>query len=179
MRNLKRLVMICASIVLLCGCSAETAREVTVYEVETTRATETDSYTETQELPSADLVLLEHTESGQIDIVTAYCTLSFPDAYRDLLEVKFVDDGMRGALDFYARLTVGSYPAFTVSFSGKGESRLGTLEFEGGQLDVYVTFAEESGDLSEDDRLSFRAAQEQFNEIWESLTANERFSPVE
>jgi len=155
------------------------AAEVIVHEENGTQVlNETPAQSESAKTP--ELRLNAHTEKGDIvEIDTTYCTLSFPFAYSDLVEEELVDNSERTAIDFYAVLGNERYPIYTVSFCAEGDIVLGTLQLDGWDCEVRASIAAEATGLEGDDMISFHAAQETFNDIWNSLVANENFTPAQ
>ncbi len=170
------LAVIALLAVIILGEDDAPAAEVIVHEGGSTQSLSEDPAQ--PERPA--LSLNAHTEKGDVvEIDTTYCTLSFPFAYSDLIEEELVDKDGRTAIDFYAVLENERYPIYTVSFSGEGDIALGTLHLDGWDCEVRASIADEATELDGDNMISFRAAQETFNDVWNSLVANENFIPAQ
>jgi len=172
-------VALIAAIVLLTvilGGGESPAAEVIVHDVEGTQAsTEPQSKTA---LPA--LSLKEYREQDElVELVTTYGTISYPYAFSDLIEEEFIDEPERKAIEFFAALGGTRYPVYTVSFTGGGSIPLGTLRLGEADCEVTADINEASASLEGDDLVSFRAAQETFNDVWASMTANENFTPAQ
>lgn len=163
-----------AAIVLLLVFSGdkEAEDELIVHDIESTQ--------ESAATQHPALTLLERKEHDDVvELVTSYCTLSFPYAFSDLVVEEVVDEDGRIAIDFYAALGGSKYPIYTISFSGEGEIPLGSIEVDGETFEMTAKFFEDAADLQGDDVISFHAAQETFNDVWHSLEANGNFSSAQ
>ena len=82
-------------------------------------------------------------------------------------------------LEFYTVLEGNEYPLFDVIFGGTQGIRMGDWKVPGRSqtVPVFAKIYDEDATLGENWQLSFRAAQECFNDIAQSLNENEGYTP--
>ena len=120
-------------------------------------------------------------EQGESVIIsTSYARLKFPFAFCDLIHVRANDGQHVKQLEFYTVLEGKEYRLFDVILGGSQGIRLGDLKVPGRSdtVPVFAKLYDADPNLEQDMLLSFRAAQECFNDIAQSLHDNEGYTPM-
>ena len=122
--------------------------------------------------------LLVESVKEQEDIVlvnTTYVTVKYPYAFSDLMSVEAETFEDYAVLEFGAIINDTTHKVYTLYFNGEEGMPLGTLERNGETYVVTAQFHDASG-VSEDNMITFFAAQETFNDVVNSLSENEGFT---
>lgn len=127
-------------------------------------------------MPMKELVIQSTTEQEDTVIVsTTYGTLRYPFAFSDIMVVEaktFEDYAM---LEFRAVIDDAEFMLYALYFNGKEGIPVGTLQVDG---NIYVItsqlYTEEN--ISDDDMVTFYAAQETCNDVLSSLAENQGFT---
>lgn len=181
MNTRRVLALVLAMLLLLAGCGEKDAPAETTQAIESTApaAVETTAATEA---PKTQLAVDSIEEQGDLMIVnTPFCTVKYPFAFADLIQVEANNNGDTAELVFSAKLDLSDYRLFTLSFGGSGDILLGTMMLPDRDeaVEVYATLYQIDETLSEDFVNTFNAAQECFNDVVISLMENEGFTPAE
>ena len=114
-------------------------------------------------------------ERGDVVVVkTTYCTLEYPFAFSDLIRIETNGFGNYAQMVFSAYVGEEEVKLYTLYFNRAAGIPLGNLMVDG----VEYTVTAEIHDLvyaNEDNRLTYQAAQETFNDVAMSLEGNENF----
>ena len=118
-------------------------------------------------------------EQGDVVLVkTTYCTLAYPFAFSDLIRIETQTFEKDAQMVFSAFVGEEEVKLYTLYFNRAVGIPLGTLTVDGVK---YVVTAE-IHDLvyaNEDNRLTYQAAQETFNDVAMSLEENEHFQAAQ
>ena len=150
--------------------------------LQTQPADEDNAISPEQSEPSRLELTVESVEQEEqtMVITTSYCVLKYPFAFSDLIRVTAVEQDGLPALLFHAYLNGTEYPIFSIVFDGAEGIPVGTLELsDGTTVSVTAQLYEADGSLEQDMLRSFYAAQENFNDIINSLTDAEGFTPAQ
>ena len=114
-------------------------------------------------------------EQGDVVVVkTTYCTLEYPFAFSDLIRIEADGFGNYAQMVFSAFVGEEEVKLYTLYFNRAVGIPLGNLTVDG----VEYTVTAEIHDLvyaNEDNRLTYQAAQETFNDVAMSLEKNGNF----
>lgn len=138
-----------------------------------------------------ELVVGQITRRDSVMVVdNSYLYLAYPYAHSEHISVVAVNQGNATALEFRARTSTMDEVLYTIWFNGTQEhwkhdldsisntDQVGAFDPGDGMgaVPVTVLFYKASADLSENDRGTFLAAQETFNNVLQSMHENEKFS---
>lgn len=185
MKNLKRMkaAILALMLILMAGCgNTEAAEETTQVPKTTAPAVVVETTAPTEALEKVQLAVDSIEEQGDLMIVnTPFCTLKYPFAFADLIQVEALNSGDAQELVFSAKLDLSAYRLFSIAFGGSGDILLGTMMLPYGEapVEVYATLYQIDETLSADFVNTFNAAQECFNDVMVSLMENEGFMPAE
>lgn len=134
---------------------------------QTTQATE-------PEKPLGALSIEDIYRQGSSMLVkTSYLDLEFPYAFSDVIFVEAVNENGVAALKFSTKTATMDEPLYTIWFGGTVGEAIGTYA---GKFPVTVEFFSLPKNLSEDDQGTFKATQETFNDVLQSMHENENFA---
>lgn len=126
-----------------------------------------------------ELTILSVEDAGDMVLVTTnICKVKYPYPFADLVQPQVIQENGKIALRFCAVINNNNYPLYELVFGNQGTMPLGTLAVGTNSVAVTVNFFEAAGELSEDGRIAFVAAQETFNEAASSMSENTNFVPV-
>ena len=154
--------LVCVMMValLLAGCSGSNEQAKAD---ETPAAAPTDAYEITVETFAA---YTEPPLLPPVEVVMDDYTFTYAGEKAVVIRTEETDKG----LEFFAELTAGKAPVFTVVFNSQEGDIVTVLTSESGaQIPVAFLMYEMPSGLSEDDQLSFMMAQEAVNEIVDSV----------
>lgn len=116
------------------------------------------------------------TEQGDTVIVTTtYGTVKYPYAFSDLISVEAETFETHAVLKFSAEIEGEKHKLYTLIFNGEEGMPVGTLLMDGESYTVTALFHDAAG-ISDDNMVTFYAAQEAFNDVVNSLSENEGFT---
>lgn len=158
---------------MLAGCSGQPEETTLPAQTESVAVTESIGNTQPVELTVEEL-------DGRMVVTTSWCQVSYPFAFEELIQVTTEETGGVRALCFTARIGEEEIPLYDIRFGGNGGSLLGRLAMPvtGVNVDVFGVL-HEPGNLTDEQVGTFRAVQETFNEVCESLMENPGFTPAE
>ena len=126
-----------------------------------------------------ELLVQSAQEQGNVVVVkTTYCTLEYPFAFSDLIRIETETFEKDAQMVFSAFVGEEEVKLYTLYFNRAVGIPLGTLTVEG----VKYTVTAEIHDLvyaNEDNRLTYQAAQETFNDVAMSLEENDNFQAAQ
>lgn len=108
-------------------------------------------------------------------VETTYGTVKYPYAFSDLINVEAKTFKDYAVLEFSAAIDDTDYKLYTLFFNGEADMPIGKILVDGKTYAVTAQFHDVSG-ISDDDMVTFYAAQETFNDVVNSLSANEGFT---
>lgn len=160
-------------LVLTTGCKKKQPEQIQQEQIQSEQ-TQTVAPEETEPATLPALEITEILEEGDlVTVTTTFGTVSYPFAFSDLLSVAVEED----RLVFNANLEE-AVPVFVIRFDDQAPIRLGSFYFSQTQQTLIVS-AElmelpEGMDASQS---GFYAAQETFNDVVNSLSENQNFTP--
>lgn len=177
MKNMKVMLrsLLCCALVLclllaLVGCKKEETGE--------SQATEPAA---TQPEPTCPPLAVTDTQEQEdwVVVTTSYCTLKFPFAFSDMLQVTAAAE--EESLYFTAKLGDTEQTVFVIRFGGEGTVELGQLRLPVTEATVSVRadLLPLPEDLPQEHHGSYYAVQEVFNDVIASMAENENFTPVQ
>lgn len=172
--KLVMLVGICAAILLVLLC---VAADLAVKSSEVSGGGSPSGGTGPLPALSIDSVV----ESGEmVDIHTSYCDLQIPYAFSDLVKVRAVNDGEVKTLQFYMQLNEQEYSLFDLIFNGTGGIRLGDIKApdRDSTIPVFAKIGEDENLVEGENRTTYLAARDCFNDVVVSLNNNKEFTPL-
>lgn len=125
------------------------------------------------------LTVGEASRKGQSWVVeTSYLDVALPYAFSDYIYVTAANEGTITALDFYVRTANMDEKLYTISFNASQGELVGHYDPKDGMgaVPVTVAFYPVPAGLSEDDRGTFFATQETFNDALTSMKEDPAFS---
>ncbi|MBR5286574.1 MAG: hypothetical protein IKU30_06730 [Clostridia bacterium] len=129
---------------------------------------------------SAFKILSSKYASSKIEVETTLCKISYSAAFSDVISVK--PEGLNNCakLNFYANLSSGETLIYSIIFGGEESTAFGKLQVNEGKetINVYVSFYDAPANLDKDDKATFNATQETFNDVVSSLNDDPRFSEI-
>ena len=147
------------------------------HETETT--VETDTSGETGDEQAALTVDTVEQDGDMMVVTTSYCTVKYPFAFSDIIQVEAVQHNGKDALMFQALLGDGVYSLFCFVFDGTEGVPVGTLTLEDGTEVMLMLEIFEASTAMEGSFLNtFYAAQETLNDVIGSLMEIEEFVPA-
>lgn len=129
--------------------------------------------------PLPELTVGEITRDAERMVVdTSYMDLAFPYAFSDLITVQAVNQEKVTGLIFRAKIAGEDRDIYTIWFNGAEGQDIGTYDPKDGDVPVVVrvVFAEPVADWKNDDRVTFFATQETFNDVLAAMKGDERFT---
>lgn len=126
-----------------------------------------------------ELTLGEATRKEQSWVVeTSYMDMAFPYAFSDLIYVTAVNTQTVTALDFRVKTSTMDEKLYTITFNASAGEIIGSFDPKDGRaaVPVSVEFYAVPAGLSDDDRGTFNATQETFNDVLASMKENPAFS---
>ena len=129
---------------------------------------------------SAFKILSTKYVSSKIEVETNLCKISYSAAFSDVISVKSEGLNNCAKLNFYANLSFGETLIYSIIFGGEESMAFGKLQVNEGKetINVYVSFYDAPANLDKDDKATFNATQETFNDVVSSLNDNPRFSEI-
>lgn len=122
-----------------------------------------------------ELLLQDVSEKGdRIVVTTTYCTVSYPVAFEELIEVEVRTQEDCAQITFYSTIDGKRTALYELLFNSREGVPLGYLQVEEDVYTVYARFYEPEG-LSKDGVSTFYAVQETFNDVAMSLEDNAGF----
>lgn len=114
-------------------------------------------------------------QENSIVVSTTYGTVKYPFAFSDLLVVEAVTFADYAVLEFHAMIDDAEVKLFALFFNGTDGMPIGTLQVDG---DTYVVTSQlyEAENISDDNMVTFYAAQETFNDVLSSLSENKGYT---
>ena len=129
----------------------------------------------------SDFKILSANEKGnKIEVDTTLCKISYSSAFSDAISVKAEGTIEYAKLNFYANLSSGETMIYSIIFGGEEATPFGTLRINDAEetINVQVAFFEAPDALDKDDKATFNATQETFNDVVSSFKENDRFSEI-
>lgn len=160
----------------LCGCGKEN-EEAATDAVETVPP-QTTAVTEAPAVVQELVVESVEDQGESVVVTTSFCTVKYPFAFADLIQVKAVNEPDVASLAFSARIAETDHPLFALHF-GKAEGiSIGILEVTGeaGPRAVHAEFYPADEAALGNHVSTFLAAQEIFNDVVASLNDNQGFA---
>lgn len=119
-----------------------------------------------------------HRDGETMVVDTSYMDVAFPYAFSDLIGVEAVNQEEMAALEFRAKIGGGDRKLYTVWFNNTQGQSVGTYDLQNGEAPVCVTvvFYDPPAELGGDDRVTFFATQETFNDVLASMKEDGNFS---
>lgn len=120
-----------------------------------------------------ELTIQDRYRQGSSMLVkTSYLDVAFPYAFSDVIFVEAINEDGMAALAFSTKTSTMDERIYTVWFGGTTGESIGTYQ---GNVPVTVEFYPLPDDLSEDDRGTFKATQETFNDVLQSMHEDKNF----
>ena len=125
-------------------------------------------------------ILTSKEKGDKIEVDTTLCKISYSSAFSDAISVKAEGTKDSAKLNFFANLSSGETLIYSIIFGGEDATPFGTLQIDDSQvpINVQVAFFEAPNALDKDDKATFNATQETFNDVVASLKENDRFSEI-
>ena len=119
-------------------------------------------------------------QADVVVVTTNYCEIKYPYAFSDLVKVEAVNDDGIMSLLFVAQIEESKIKLYELFLGGEKGMHIGSLTLSQGQgpVDVYAVIYEADANVNADNRITFIAAQETFNDVMVSLMENENFVPA-
>lgn len=144
---------------------------------DTTEAVQTGDTTAPTVDNSVGLSIISVTESGdKVLVETNLATVAFPYAFSDVISAEAINDPSGSYLVFTADCGEESAEIYSLVFNGNEGYNVGSLDVNGRNIAVSVLFYD--SDLSGDASVTFKATQETFNDIAESLKSVSGYTPA-
>ena len=125
------------------------------------------------------LLLLEQSRQGEkILVSTSFAQVSYSASFSDIVTVECYSQGDTRSICFFAELSGSSRELFEICFDGSGAIDLGTLQVADRTCLVTARLFQPPEEMTDNDRLSFLAAQDVFNEVVVSMGAIPGFVPA-
>lgn len=125
------------------------------------------------------LLLLEQSRQGEkILVSTSFVQLSYSASFSDIVTVECYSQGDARSIRFFAQLSGSPRELFEICFDGSGAINLGTLPVDNRTCSVTARLFQPPEEMTDNDRLSFLAAQDVFNEVVVSVGAIPGFVPA-
>lgn len=123
-----------------------------------------------------ELLIQEVKEQNDVVVViSSYCVIKYPYAFSDLICIKPQTYDYYSQLDFSASVDGEERLLYTLLFNKDTGIPVGSLRVNGTEYKVTAVIYD-LNDASEDNRVTFYAAQETFNDIMVSLAENPGFT---
>lgn len=156
------------------GCSQTPESETTAPISSASADSDTTSNEESEPTPNymADV-------SQTYDIATKYCTLQYPEKWKDKVETN-VDEGETYTVAFSATVDGKVYSLFDICFGGEQGYTVGELNVNGQVTPVSVVTQELTfpDGMEQETQLELLAMQEDVNTIIQSLEQYNGFTPI-
>lgn len=126
----------------------------------------------------SELKVISSTENdGSVDVETTYGKFSYPSAFADIMSVKAVSEEKTTALQFFSNIDGKEALIYTIYYNNDIGTPCGLYTFSesGEEIVVSVVFENLPENISSDWISTFRATQETFNDVIESMDEDERF----
>lgn len=127
------------------------------------------------------LEILGQQEGEDVILVkTSYANVKYPFAFSELIHVRATDTESVKTLEFYTVLGGQEYRLFDVIFGGTEGIRLGDITVPGRSttMPVFAVIHDEGRELDEENKRSYVAARDCFNDVVVSLSDNKGFTPM-
>lgn len=125
------------------------------------------------------LLLLEQSRQGEkILVSTSFAQVSYSASFSDIVTVECYSQGDARSIRFFAQLSGSPRELFEICFDGSGTIDLGTLQVADRTCLVTARLFQPPEEMTDNDRLSFLAAQDVFNEVVVSMGAIPGFAPA-
>jgi hypothetical protein len=125
--------------------------------------------------------IISSNENGRkIEVVTTFGKISYSSAFTDAIIVKAEGSKESARVNFYANLSIGETPIYSIIYGKEEASSFGKLKLDGSETPVLVqvAFYEAPANMSKDDTATFNATQETFNDVVSSLKDDSRFTEI-
>lgn len=118
---------------------------------------------------------------SKIEVDTTLGKISYSSAFTDAIVVKAEGDNESARINFYANLSIGETPIYSIIFGREEATAFGKINIDGSDTPilVQVAFYEAPTNMIKDDKATFNATQETFNDVVASLKNDARFSEIE
>jgi hypothetical protein len=131
-------------------------------------------------VPVKKLVVEQMDEQGDMVILTTnYGVIKYPYAFSDLIHIETETFDYHAQMDFSAQINGKVVRLYTLLFNSGEGIPVGTLQVDGVDYSVTALLHEIDDSVSDENRITFFAAQETFNEVVTSLGENEGFTTAQ
>lgn len=133
---------------------------------------------EPQISPQPDMTLVVEQQDDEMVVTTGYCVVEYPFAFSEIIQVALQESDTGAALEFIASIRGQTAPLYTLWFDTDQGVPYGTVTAGGASFTVNVETYEPTG-LTEENKVTFTAAQETINDVLQSLQEKNTFQAVE
>lgn len=129
--------------------------------------------------PLTELTVNGLSRDGEMMVVdTSWMDVAFPYAFSDLIQVEAINQEKMAGLEFRAKINGANRKIYTIWFNSTEGQSVGTYDLNDGEAPVTVTvsFYDPDTELEGDDRVTFYATQETFNDVLASMKNDGDFS---
>lgn len=121
-----------------------------------------------------DMTIVVEQKDDEMVVTTGYCVVEYPFAFSEIIEVALKETDTGAALEFIASIRGQTAPLYTLWLNTNQGIPYGTITTNGYTASVNVETYTPTG-LTDENKVTFNAAQETINEVLQSLENRNTF----
>lgn len=128
--------------------------------------------------PKPDMTIVVEQQDDVMEVTTGYCVVEYPFAFSEVIQVALKETETGASLEFTASIRGQTAPLYTLWLNTEKGVPYGTVTVGGYTSKVNVETYDPTG-LTEENKVTFNAAQETINDVLQSLQNRNTFTPAE